>query len=848
MRLKTRRTALEAAGLAILLTMTIPAAQSGGEIPRMTVRDDFDYSPNWTVVEGTWRYHDGALNGSGWGRSTAGYDARAVAGNISWGDYNISGRFMIVAGTEADIIFRVLDAGYGENKGRYMQISNVIGGGVGLFRISDGKVTQKTVPFAMAAGIWYDFTVMVMSDRVDYFLNGTAVLNQSSLDFAQGRIGLKAYKSCCHFDDIEVRDAACATVFSDTFDSDPCGGWDPQKGTWSLAAGECSLVSDMARNDLVLAPIRLSGTSWTAKAQMMWTAGTTFETGMCFGYSNATSNYIAYPSAVDQTLRIMRRSGAANASWTKVPFPVQKGEWYTLTVVRDQDNLRLFINTALVVSKNDTAFLPGEFFGLASYAATQERVRFNFIEIAEGANPPRPDLAVDTSNLQIYPPHPNPGEDVLFIFNITNNGTADAAGNFSVRLSCNATPLSAIYPENVIVAGRSLQVFLHWRANISGRLPIRLEVDAEDMVNETDETNNRATIVLDVNTPPEAVIRASPEGEAEVEQEVVLDANGSYDPDGNISAWLWNFGDKTAASIPVVRHKYKDAGIYTVTLNVTDNDGLSSVASKKLTVVHRQPQANITWSPVRGNVSTSFLFRYQLYDPDRTLTSFAWDFGDGLNTTDQAPSHRYADDGTFNVTFTMLYNSGRDRKIVNGTIRVDNTPPAARIVDAPTELKKGQAGLFSACVTDPDDLSGPPGLVWSFPDGTEFHGAQTLHTFNSSGISRVTLTATDEFGLVSTVFTMVRVLNLAPEASITLPPPAYVGTDFAFDASFSHDPDGSIAGYSWEFGDGGKGEGAAVRHNYSQPGNYTVRLTVSDDIGGPVGAAGPHDPAGPPRH
>ena len=831
MRLKTNQAAFWGAVLAILFTAAIPAAQPPEGLPRSVFRDDFDHSPNWTVVEGTWRYHDGVINGSGLGRATVGYDARAVAGNISWTDCNISGRFMIVSGNEADIMFRVLESGYGENNGRYMQISNVIGGGVALYRISDGKVSQKSAPFAFAAGIWYGFSVSLGADRIDYFLNGTAVLNHSSLDFAQGRMGLKAYKSCCHFDDITVRDAANATVFSDAFASDPYDGWDPQKGTWSFAAGECSLVSDMARNDLVLAPVLLAGTAWTAKIQMMWAAGTSFETGLCFGYTNATSYYIAYLSASDQTLRILRRSGAADAGWVKVPLPVQKGEWYTLTLVRDGLSLKLFVNTALVAARNDTSFLPGQSFGLASWAATQERVRFNFIELATGANPPRPDLAMDTGNLQIYPIHPNPGEDVLFIFNISNRGTADAAGNFSVRLSCNGTPLSAIYPENVIVVGKSLQVFLHWRANISGRLPVVLEVDAEDIVNETDETNNRATVMLEVNTPPVAAISASPEGELEVNQEVVLDANCSSDPDGNISAWLWNFGDRTAASVPVARHRYKDAGVYTVTLNVTDDDGVSSVASRKLAVVHRQPQANISWSPVKGNVSTNFLFRYQLYDPDRTLTSFFWDFGDGLNTTDQAPSHRYADDGAFNVTFTMLYNDGRDQKTVNGTIRIENTPPTAWIVDFPAELRKGQPGLFSACVTDPDDHAGPPGLLWAFPDGTTAAGAQAFHTFNISGVARVTLSATDEFGLASTVFAMVRVVNMAPESSITLPPPAYVGTDFSFDASFSRDPDGSIAGYLWEFGDGGSGAGPSVHHNYSQPGNYTVKLTVTDDEG-----------------
>lgn len=52
-----------------------------------------------------------------------------------------------------------------------------------------------------------------------------------------------------------------------------------------------------------------------------------------------------------------------------------------------------------------------------------------------------------------------------------------------------------------------------------------------------------------------------------------------------------------------------------------------------------------------------------------------------------------------------------------------------------------------------------------------------------------------------------------------------------FDASASSDPDGSIAGYAWAFGDGGTGSGRTVAHTYENAGSYTPRLTVTDDRG-----------------
>src|SRR5439155_21290792 len=52
-----------------------------------------------------------------------------------------------------------------------------------------------------------------------------------------------------------------------------------------------------------------------------------------------------------------------------------------------------------------------------------------------------------------------------------------------------------------------------------------------------------------------------------------------------------------------------------------------------------------------------------------------------------------------------------------------------------------------------------------------------------------------------------------------------------FDATASTDPDGSIASYSWDFGDGTGDQGVSVVHAYTAPGTYTITLTVTDNRG-----------------
>jgi PGF-CTERM protein len=59
----------------------------------------------------------------------------------------------------------------------------------------------------------------------------------------------------------------------------------------------------------------------------------------------------------------------------------------------------------------------------------------------------------------------------------------------------------------------------------------------------------------------------------------------------------------------------------------------------------------------------------------------------------------------------------------------------------------------------------------------------------------------------------------------------YVGEEVNFDASSSYDSDGSIVSYEWDFGDSSTDSGETVTHKYSEQGDYTAILTVTDNDG-----------------
>ncbi|MDI3419032.1 PKD domain-containing protein [Streptomyces luteolus] len=141
------------------------------------------------------------------------------------------------------------------------------------------------------------------------------------------------------------------------------------------------------------------------------------------------------------------------------------------------------------------------------------------------------------------------------------------------------------------------------------------------------------------------------------------------------------------------------------------------------------------------------------------------------------------------------------------------------------------------CTFDGGASSDPDGSVtawtWDFGDGTTATGETATRTYASPGRYTVKLTVTDNQDATGSTTKSVRVgPNQAPEAAFSADCGNSAGVRYCkFDGSASADPDGSVASYAWDFGDGSTGSGATVDHIYSAAGTYTVTLTVSDDEG-----------------
>ena len=322
---------------------------------------------------------------------------------------------------------------------------------------------------------------------------------------------------------------------------------------------------------------------------------------------------------------------------------------------------------------------------------------------------------------------------------------------------------------------------------------------------------------------------------------VGFSGNLSFDSDGSIVSYLWNFGDGTTGAGSTATHVYNISGNYTVTLTVIDNDGLTDTDTCMVTVYGFQAPVAIA-SPdyqmiLNGELPLdAAIFNASLsYDPDGTLVSYLWNFGDGHTGSGEFTSHVYTTTGNYTVTLTVTDNDGltdTDTCIVSV---VGVQPPVSIVKPAYQEVGIGENATFYC-----KDSYDPDGVIltfeWAFGDGEIFTStlfSNVNHSYNVSGNYSVTLMVYDNDGFNDTDTCTVRVIGIQVPVAVAAPDAQEIMVDenAYFFANQSFDMDGIITGYYWNYGDGHTGTGIAVNHSYSTSGFYTVILTVMDNDG-----------------
>jgi len=256
-----------------------------------------------------------------------------------------------------------------------------------------------------------------------------------------------------------------------------------------------------------------------------------------------------------------------------------------------------------------------------------------------------------------------------------------------------------------------------------------------------------AAVAACLNNPPVADIGGPYTGE--VGTPITFDGSSSSDADGTIVSYEWYFLDGATASGDIVSHAYASVGGWIVVLVVTDDDGASDSTYASVTVA---PIDNTLPNPVvdvpeEATVGTELFFDGSASDdPDGSIVTWRWTFGDGGTASTSTATHTYTTPGTYSVALTVTDDLGGSAVAVS-SVKIDPLPNLAPNADAGGPYT-GAVGVPVAF--DGSGSSDPDGTIvswrWTFGDLSESTEENPGHTYAAAGTYQVVLTVTDDRG------------------------------------------------------------------------------------------------------
>lgn len=208
-------------------------------------------------------------------------------------------------------------------------------------------------------------------------------------------------------------------------------------------------------------------------------------------------------------------------------------------------------------------------------------------------------------------------------------------------------------------------------------------------------------------------------------------------------------------------------------------------------------------------------------------TSWTWDFGDGTGAQEPDVEKSWSTEGVYEVELIVRNAFGGESRLATEITVVARTvliPPTADFVFDRNTLEVGETlSLESRTVGDADLLE------WTLGDGTTERGPAVEHVYSEAGVYTVTLEASNPSGSTeaSTEITVIEGVE-APQAAIGSIPTDVVAGQFITLRSVSLNEPTRLR---WDLGDGTRVSGESVRHAWSTPGSYRVRLTVENSGG-----------------
>ncbi len=288
------------------------------------------------------------------------------------------------------------------------------------------------------------------------------------------------------------------------------------------------------------------------------------------------------------------------------------------------------------------------------------------------------------------------------------------------------------------------------------------------------------------------------------------------------TSWEWDFGDGVTSSVQNPSHTFSTAGTFTVKLTVSNSFGSDILVKENLVTVNSSvPVAAFSANKTTIKQGDAITFTDQ---STNLPTSWEWDFGDGIMSNVQNPSHTFLTAGTFSVKLTVSNSFGSDIIVKENLITVNSSVPLAAFSANKTTIKQGDAITFTDQSTNL-----PTSWEWDFGDGNSSTVQNPNHTFLAAGTFSVKLVASNSFGSDSLIKqSYITVNSSVPVAAFTANKTTVnQGDEIVFSDQSTNLP----TSWLWDFGDGSTSTLQNPSHTFLTAGIYTVELTVSNNFG-----------------
>jgi PKD repeat protein len=295
------------------------------------------------------------------------------------------------------------------------------------------------------------------------------------------------------------------------------------------------------------------------------------------------------------------------------------------------------------------------------------------------------------------------------------------------------------------------------------------------------------------------------------------------------TSWLWNFGDGNTSTLENPSHTYLTEGNFEITLQIGNSNCNSSGSSgdyfaESVAVLIAEADTII---PSTGGGSESAVLPNPLigcaplnisfYPQDTTHQVLIWNFGDGITSNEQNPSHLYTNTGIFNVSYVAITPTGIDTFQYLQSIKIGGG-------STDFSLTQSQNCSFTTINVAVYDSAIVRSLTWDFGNGlTDSTNSSSFNFPLSSSAYNVVLTLIDTLGCQSS-----RLKSFFTNPAF--PNVVYQHAVCKDTVSFTHDFPSNFT-YLWNFGDSTSSSERFPQHFYNHAGVFSVSVQYTDPDG-----------------